>query len=828
MFPGSIASVRARIAAIAATCAFAILALASVAAPLTAQSGAFGHQVLIDDDEILIAEPTTSFRPGAVYVYSRSGGTWRESTALHAPDSERADGFGTLLARTGNTLFVGQRGGPIHVFERGSGGAWRAAGTVSGDDIAGESPTCRFDGYCGTDFGLSLAAGGDWLMVGVPGVPARQGPRRPGAEEEAAPQGVVYAYQRAGDGNWARRGELQPGDGTDGDLFGAAILFTSHGVLIGAPQWNAGDEDGERAGRVYHFRQGDGGWQEAGALEMAPEGNANFGTALAAGGDRVLAGAPGADDSRGAVYTYTWDADLTRWVRGDGRLSFANGESGDRFGTAVAFSGDDAWVGAPTTRGYELGSVFVYRGGADGSLSAQPRRIQLPQEETVESDRFGSLIVADAGVVAVGASGMHHQAGSVHIFERDGGAWGEMLVSAPDMLAPVVGEERRCPEEGAVGLFDCDEIELLAYIPPSLLRAGDRARGVRANDNWGWTDPETGREYALVGRNDGTSFVDLTDPTNPVLVGDLPKPWGTPPSQLWRDIKTYKNHAFVVADGAGAHGLQILDLTRLRDISPAEMPVLFEPDVHYTRIGSSHNIAINEETGIAYTIGGGGAGDTCGGGLHMIDINDPRNPEFVGCAPTGGTHDTQCVIYRGPDEDYQGHELCMNSNGRTFQIQDVTDKENPVVVGSGSSPNPAYIHQGWLTDDHRYFYQNDESDVIAGNVETTRTLVWDVSDLEDPVLVNEFMGSMPASAHNLYIKGDLMYQANYLYGLHILDISDPENPREVGTFDTAPYAEGPGFGGAWSNYPYFESGTIIVTSMQEGLFVLRKRVRPVS
>ncbi|MCY3612424.1 MAG: hypothetical protein OXH51_12915, partial [Gemmatimonadetes bacterium] len=68
----------------------------------------------------------------------------------------------------------------------------------------------------------------------------------------------------------------------------------------------------------------------------------------------------------------------------------------------------------------------------------------------------------------------------------------------------------------------------------------------------------------------------------------------------------------------------------------------------------------------------------------------------------------------------------------------------------------------------------------------------------------------------------------YRYGLHVLDISDPENPREVAAFDTAPYKEGPGFGGAWSNYPYFESGTVIVTSMQEGLFVLKKRPRPVS
>ncbi|MDE0259947.1 MAG: choice-of-anchor B family protein [Gemmatimonadota bacterium] len=804
-----------------------LVALAWAAPPLAAQSGSFGNSMIIDGDELLIAEPTTSFRPGSVYIYANAGGGWRESTVLRAPESERADGFGTMLARTGNTLFIGQRGGPIHVFERTDGGPWAATGTIEGDDIAGASPSCRYDGYCGNDFGVTIAAHEDWLFVGAPG--AAPAPRRRGGEQEAEPQGAVYTYQRSAGGQWTRRGQLQPADGAEGDRFGAAILFTPHGALIGAPQWNAGGDDGERAGRVYHYRMVDGGWDEGGVLESAAESNANFGSALAAAGDRVLIGAPGTDDSRGAVYTHSWSADLARWVPAEGRLAFSGGESGDRFGEAVAFAGDDVWVGAPTTRGYELGSAFVFEAAADGSLPAEARRIQLPQEETVEGDRFGGLIVAGAGVVAVGAPGMHHQAGSVHVFERGDGGWGEgeMLVSAPDMLAALVGEERRCIE-GKVGPFDCDEVELLAYVPPSLLRAEERARGVRANDNWGWTDPMSGREYALVGRNDGTSFVDITDPTNPMLVGDLPKPWGTPPSQLWRDIKTYRDHAFVVADGAGEHGMQVFDLTRLRDISVDEMPALFEPDFHYTRIGSSHNIAINEETGIAYTIGGGGAGDTCGGGLHMIDIDDPKNPEFVGCAPTGGTHDTQCVIYRGPDEDYQGRELCFNSNGRTFQIQDVTDKDNPVEVAAPSSPNPAYIHQGWLTEDHRYFYQDDEADVIAGNAETTRTLIWDVSDLEDPVLVREFMGSMPASAHNLYIRDDLMYQANYLYGLHVLDISDPENPREVGYFDTAPYKEGPGFGGAWSNYPFFPSGTVIVTSMQEGLFILKKRVRPVS
>jgi choice-of-anchor B domain-containing protein len=118
---------------------------------------------------------------------------------------------------------------------------------------------------------------------------------------------------------------------------------------------------------------------------------------------------------------------------------------------------------------------------------------------------------------------------------------------------------------------------------------------------------------------------------------------------------------------------------------------------------------------------------------------------------------------------------------------------------------------------------DDESDVIRGNVETTRTLVWDLTNLEDPILVKEFMGSMPASAHNQYVKDNFVYQANYRYGLHVLDISDPVNPREVGFFDTSPYQTGPGFSGAWSTYPFFESGTVIVTSLQEGLFILKKR-----
>ena len=100
--------------------------------------------------------------------------------------------------------------------------------------------------------------------------------------------------------------------------------------------------------------------------------------------------------------------------------------------------------------------------------------------------------------------------------------------------------------------------------------------------------------------------------------------------------------------------------------------------------------------------------------------------------------------------------------------------------------------------------------------------MWDITELDDPVLVTQYMGETAASDHNLYVRGNYMYESNYVSGLRIIDISDPVNPREVGFFDTVPWGENvPGFAGSWSNYPYFSSGNIVVTSMREGVFIVR-------
>jgi choice-of-anchor B domain-containing protein len=385
----------------------------------------------------------------------------------------------------------------------------------------------------------------------------------------------------------------------------------------------------------------------------------------------------------------------------------------------------------------------------------------------------------------------------------------------------VTGGEVKCENDKAAD-FDCKGVTLMSYLP---VQAIGGARGIRVNDIWGWTDPQTRKEYALVGRTDGTSFVDVTDPHHPRYLGDLPKTEGSR-SSVWRDIKVYKDHAFIVADGAGPHGMQVFDLTRLRN--PGNEPALFEADFVYEDIASAHNVVINESTGFAYAVGSSSGGTTCGGGLHMIDIHDPKNPVFEGCfadastgrSKTGYSHDAQCVVYQGPDAEHQNKEICFGSNETALSIADVTDKENPVALAMASYPKVVYTHQGWLTEDQRYFYMNDEGDEPTGAVEGTRTLVWDVSDLDDPILVKEHIASTTSTDHNLYIRGNLMYQSNYDSGFRILDISTPDNPTEVGFLDTVP-AEGGG-GGSWSNYPYFESGTIIVTSMREGLFVVKK------
>ncbi len=365
------------------------------------------------------------------------------------------------------------------------------------------------------------------------------------------------------------------------------------------------------------------------------------------------------------------------------------------------------------------------------------------------------------------------------------------------------------PADCVGGLADgypCNAIKLAKNIPLADFGADS------GNDVWGWTDPNDGTEYALMGLNNGTAFVRISDPQNPVLAGHLPT---NSSNASWRDIKVYQNHAYIVADNAGAHGMQVFDLTRLRASSTNTS---FTADAVYTNVNSAHSVIINEDSGFAYITGA----TACGGGLHMVDISAPASPVFVAChAADGYTHDGQCVNYTGPDADYTGAEICFNANEDTVDIVDVSVKAAPVSVSSNTYPNVEYAHQVWLDDSQTYLFVGDELDE-SRNGGNTKTMVFDVTDLDNPAFLYAHQGTTPATDHNAYIVGNKVYQANYRAGLQVLEFTNlaTDTLTQVASFDTFPADDNPPTSGAWSVYPFFPSGTILVSDINRGLFIL--------
>ena len=521
----------------------------------------------------------------------------------------------------------------------------------------------------------------------------------------------------------------------------------------------------------------------------------------------------------------------------------------------------------------------------------------------------------------------------------------------------------KCKDGMAAGMFACHKVDMLSYVSHAELGT------TFVNDVWGWTDPKGHKDYVLAGARNGTVFIDISDPKRPKVQGIMPTA-STAGGSSWRDIKVYKDHAYVVSEHTN-HGVQVFDLTRLRDWDGTY--TTYAADARYTRHGSAHNININPDTGFLYSVGAGafssggqpnrvivdapssaagtydasgaafgprppvdtltgsyevvndgsanpsqGCGElagftagaiavvdrgtctfaakvlnaqnagavavvvvnnapgapttlggaepqaaipavmvsqadgatiksglpaaggvraidpppVCGTGLHMIDINSPKEPQFAGCFDGHGyVHDTQCVVYDGPAKPLRGRELCFNSNATTsapggehrVAVVDVTDKANPVALAREPYANDGYSHQGWLTPDQKFFLHGDELDEQRRGI-TTTTRVWDVQDPANPELVQVFTNNRTSIDHNVYTEGKHAYASNYTSGLRVLDTGGlpKENLSEEAFFDIYPENDNATFeGGTWSNYPYFHKKHVVaVGSMDRGLFIL--------
>lgn len=367
-------------------------------------------------------------------------------------------------------------------------------------------------------------------------------------------------------------------------------------------------------------------------------------------------------------------------------------------------------------------------------------------------------------------------------------------------------------QNGMADGFPCQNIDLVGHLDLPEIGGG------QGSDSWGWKHEASGRYFALVGRSNGVSFVEITNPEEPQYIGQLPSEAGL--SSTWRDIKTYNGYAFIVADIIGDHGMQVFDLSQL--LNAQNMPVTFAANHLYKQnsFQEAHNIVINEASGFAYLTGG----NTCAGGLHMVDISTPTSPQFAGCFSADGyTHDAQCLNYDGPDADYHGKEICIASNEDTVTVVDVTVKNAPTLVSRTGYKGSQYTHQGWFTEDKKYFVIDDELDERRDDL-NTRTLVMDMSNLDQPVFKGFHEAGGASIDHNQYIVGDYTYQANYSRGLRVLKLKDLSQAEmeEVAYFDTVPgFDSNQSFQGAWNVYPFFDNGTVIISDINSGIFILK-------
>lgn len=388
--------------------------------------------------------------------------------------------------------------------------------------------------------------------------------------------------------------------------------------------------------------------------------------------------------------------------------------------------------------------------------------------------------------------------------------------------------------DGKAGEYQCNNIDQWGFL--AHVDMGSRTR--EGNDIWGWTSAD-GREFAIVGQTDGTAFVEVLPDGSLDYIGRLPT---QTQSSTWRDAKVIGNHVYIGSE-ARNHGMQIFDLTKLLEVKPTA-DATFTPKTFSTRrdltalfrgFGSSHNIVANEATNMIYAVGTGRT-TRCRGGLYMVDVTNPARPVDSGCvAEDGYVHDAQCVVYEGVDSSFNGHEICFNYNEDTLTIVDVSDKSRPVQLSKTGYFGQAYTHQGWIADPQaRTLLLDDELDEQrsvgpAANQRTT-TYVVDISDLTRPVFSGVYQADVVSIDHNQYITGGLAYQSNYGSGLRIVDVSSlsedntGEGMKEVGFFDVHPEDDNnpqAEFFGAWSVYPYFKSGILVVNSIERGLFALK-------
>jgi choice-of-anchor B domain-containing protein len=424
-------------------------------------------------------------------------------------------------------------------------------------------------------------------------------------------------------------------------------------------------------------------------------------------------------------------------------------------------------------------------------------------------------------------------AGVPDAFRNNFLAHGFIVVDANgDPLPRIVTAKLAAPTActaGFAGSFPCHNIDYLGQVQlqeiPTLPSS--------ASEIWGLSDLDDNREYAILGHRNGTAIYDVTTPGTPVLVGNIP---GN--ASLWREVKAYqffdaglgrhRAYAYATTEAPGG-GLQIIDLTNLpASVSLANTLNEFSTahTLYISNIDYATNAPLPGATPYLFIAGS----NLAGGAFRIYDLTNPTSPTLVTPPPagTGYMHDstsmlitdsrtTQCANAHNPCE------VLVDFNENSVDLWDVTDKAAPVRLSATTYPTATYVHSGWPTADNRFIVVHDELDELRRSL-NTHIYTLDIADLRAPSIVTSFTGGVTATDHNGYAVGNRYYASHYKRGLVIFDLGSPRALTEVGSFDTylSPSANTAGTDGAWGVYPFLPSGTLLVSDIENGLFLLRK------
>ncbi|MFK7982329.1 MAG: choice-of-anchor B family protein [Saprospiraceae bacterium] len=319
----------------------------------------------------------------------------------------------------------------------------------------------------------------------------------------------------------------------------------------------------------------------------------------------------------------------------------------------------------------------------------------------------------------------------------------------------------------------------------------------KLSDIWGYTD-SLGREYALVCLRGGIAIENISNPTEPERVAIIEGP-----NSSWRDAKTYGQFAYFINESSG--GLQIINLKNLPNAPDSTDSYFWTPIIpELGLLSTCHNIYIDEATGYGFLAGC----NINNGGVVILDLfTDPGNPIYVSAAAPVYAHD----VYTRGDFIYSSDIF-----EGAFAIQDMSNKDSVFTVSSQTTPF-IFTHNAWLSDDSNVIFTSDER-------ENASIGAYDISDKNNIKFLDEFRpiasigeGLIP---HNVHVKNDFLITSYYTEGVIIMDGHKPDNLIEVGNYDTFSGENGE-FSGIWGAFPFFESGTVIGSDINNGLFILK-------